>query len=81
MKRRRAFWACLASGFAEPVGAVLGYLILAPILTESVFAAVFGVIAGIMVFLAMDELLPAAQNTAKAMKPFMVWFWTWRFWR
>lgn len=57
-----AFIAALVSGLAEPVGAILGYLLLAPILTETVFGVVFGVIAGIMVFLALDELLPAAKR-------------------
>lgn len=60
-----AFMASLASGLAEPVGAAIGYLILAPYLSDAVFGAVFGVIAGVMVFLALDELLPAAKKYAK----------------
>ncbi|MFC4727933.1 zinc transporter ZupT [Coralloluteibacterium thermophilus] len=60
-----AFVACLVSGMAEPVGAVLGYLVLAPYLSQAVFGAVFGVIAGVMVFLALDELLPTAKRYAK----------------
>lgn len=61
-------WACVAallSGLAEPVGAALGYFILAPFLSDAVFGAVFGIIAGVMVFLALDELLPAAKRHAK----------------
>ena len=54
--------ACLASGLAEPLGAVLGYTMLKPFLSPFVFGAVFGVIAGVMVFLALDELLPAAKR-------------------
>ena len=34
-------------------------------LTESVFGGVFGIIAGVMVFLALDELLPAAKHYSK----------------
>jgi len=60
-----AFVACLLSGLAEPVGAIIGYLVLRPFLSEAVFGAVFGVIAGVMVFLALDELLPAAKRYAK----------------
>jgi ZIP family zinc transporter len=60
-----AFAASLASGLAEPVGAVLGYTVLGNFLSEAVFGAVFGVIAGVMVFLAIDELLPAAKRYAK----------------
>ena len=48
-----------------PVGALVGYLILAPFLSDAVFGAVFGIIAGAMVYLALDELLPAARVYAK----------------
>ena len=58
----KAFFASLLSGLAEPVGAIIGYWLLVPYLTESVFGIVFGMIAGIMVFLALDELLPAAKR-------------------
>lgn len=54
--------ACLMSGLAEPLGALLGYFILRPFLSPVVFGAVFGLIAGVMVFLALDELLPAAKR-------------------
>lgn len=60
-----AFVACLLSGLAEPIGALLGYAVLRPFLSDAVFGAVFGVIAGVMVFLALDELLPAAKRYAK----------------
>ena len=56
--------ACSISAIAEPVGALFGYLILAPFLTPFVFGSVFGVIAGAMVFLSMDELLPTAKRYA-----------------
>lgn len=60
--KKITFLACLLSGLAEPVGAIIGYLILAPFLTPVVYGAVFGVIAGAMVFLSMDELLPTAKR-------------------
>lgn len=63
--RRYAFLACLFSGLAEPIGAVVGYLLLGPFLSEALFGAIFGIIAGVMVFLALDELLPAAKRYAK----------------
>lgn len=50
---------------AELFDAVVGYLVLAPFLSDLVFGAVFGVIAGAMVFLSLDELLPAARHYAK----------------
>lgn len=63
--KKLAVFACLLSGLAEPLGAILGYLVLKPFLSPVVFGAVFGLIAGVMVFLALDELLPAAKRYAK----------------
>ena len=63
--RLYALLACVGSGLAEPLGALIGYTVLAPYLSDAVFGAVFGAIAGIMVFLALDELLPAAKRYAR----------------
>jgi ZIP family zinc transporter len=63
--KRKAIAACSLSAIAEPIGAGLGYAVLAPFLTQGVYGWVFGIIAGIMVFLALDELLPAAKRYAK----------------
>jgi ZIP family zinc transporter len=59
--KSKAVLATAVSGFAEPVGALIGYLALASFLTPFIFGAVFAAIAGAMVFLALDELLPAAR--------------------
>ncbi len=63
--RTKAVSATIISAVAEPAGALIGYLILAPFLTQAVFGAVFGVIAGVMVFLAIDELMPEAKRYSK----------------
>lgn len=60
--KRMTVLACLISGLAEPLGAVMGYFVLKPFLSPEIFGWVFGIIAGAMVFLAMDELLPAAKR-------------------
>jgi zinc transporter, ZIP family len=60
--RRRAFKYSFLSGLAEPVGALIGWLILMPYLNETVFGIVFASVAGIMVFISIDELLPAARE-------------------
>lgn len=60
--KKMALLATLISGLAEPVGALLGYLVLAPFLSPMVYGIVFGMIAGAMVFLSLDELLPAAKR-------------------
>ncbi len=58
--RAKAFLYSLLSGLAEPVGALLGWVALTPFMTDTVFGAVYGAVAGIMVFIALDELLPSA---------------------
>ncbi len=63
--KAKAIGACALSAMAEPVGAALGYFALQPFLTQSVYGWIFGMIAGVMVFLALDELLPAAKKYAK----------------
>ena len=60
-----AFAACLLSGMAEPLGALVGYMLLGPFMSNALFGVIFGVIAGVMVFLALDELLPAAKRYAR----------------
>ena len=60
--RGKAFTLSFLSGLAEPVGALIGYLLLMPILTPTVFGIIFASVAGIMVFISLDELLPTAQE-------------------
>jgi len=63
--RRRAFAYSLLSGLAEPVGAVVGYLLLMPILTPAVMGGMFAAVAGIMVYISLDELLPTSRAYGK----------------
>lgn len=60
--RRKAFFYSFLSGIAEPVGAILGYLILAPFMNDVVFGVVFAAVGGIMVFISIDQLLPTARE-------------------
>ncbi|MEX0589211.1 MAG: zinc transporter ZupT [Cyanobium sp.] len=61
--RRKAFWLSFASGLAEPIGAVVGYVFLRTFLNDTVMGVVFASVAGLMVYICLDELLPAAQRT------------------
>lgn len=63
--RKRAFWLSFLSGLSEPIGALVGYLILAPYLNDNMFGVMFAFIAGIMVFISLDELLPTAEEYGK----------------
>ena len=60
--KKKAFWYSFTSGLAEPVGALIGYLILMPFMTPAVFGILFAGVAGIMVFISLDELLPSARE-------------------
>lgn len=50
------------SGLSEPIGALVGYLILRPFLSETLYGILFAGVAGIMVFISLDELLPSARE-------------------
>ena len=59
--RRKAFVWSFLSGLAEPAGALLGWLLLAPVMSPTLFGLLYAGVAGIMVFISLDELLPAAR--------------------
>ncbi len=60
--RRKAFLYSFLSGLAEPIGALAGFFILMPFLNQTVFGFLFASVAGIMVFISIDFLLPAARE-------------------
>ncbi len=60
--RKKAFLYSFLSGLAEPVGALLGWLVLIPIMSDIVYGILFAGVAGIMVFISVDELLPASRE-------------------
>ena len=63
-KRKALMWSVL-SGFAEPVGAAMGLLILSLFKTDAVLGFVFAMVSGIMIYISFDELLPAAHKYGK----------------
>jgi len=60
--RKKAFFYSFLSGLSEPVGALIGYLLFMPFFTPTLFGVLFAGVAGIMVFISLDELLPAAEE-------------------
>jgi ZIP family zinc transporter len=60
--RKKAFYYSFLSGLSEPVGALVGYFLLRAVVGDLVFGMVFAGVAGIMVFISLDELLPAARE-------------------
>ncbi len=63
--KKKAFWLSFASGLAEPVGALLAYLFLLQYWSHTMNGIIFAVVAGIMVFISLDELLPSAEKYGK----------------
>jgi ZIP family zinc transporter len=67
-KRMRAFFYSVLSGLAEPVGAVVAYLIILLLVggpsgavPPQLMGILFGGVAGIMVYISLDELLPTSR--------------------
>jgi ZIP family zinc transporter len=60
--RRKAFILSFLSGLSEPIGAIIGYFLLRAFFTDSIFGFVFASVAGIMVYISLDELLPTAEE-------------------
>ena len=60
--RKKAFLWSLMSGLAEPLGALVGFAILSAVMNHVVFGVLFAAVAGIMVFISLDELLPTARE-------------------
>ena len=56
--RKKAFAYSFGSGLFEPLGAVFGYLVIGPFMTDQVLAATLAAVGGIMIFISFDELLP-----------------------
>lgn len=63
--RKKAFIYSFLSGISEPVGALLGFFIFFWLFNDLVFGLVFAGVAGIMVFISLDELLPTAREFGK----------------
>jgi ZIP family zinc transporter len=60
--RRRAFLWSVLSGLAEPVGAGLAALVLLPFLNDVVLGYTLAAVAGVMVFISLDELVPVSRS-------------------
>jgi len=60
--RKKAFRYSFLAGLAEPVGAVIGFVVLLPFLSSSLLSSLLAFVAGIMVYISIDELLPMAHR-------------------
>lgn len=60
--KTKAILYSLVAGLAEPLGAVIAYLIFGTFISGFVLGALFSLVAGVMVYIAFDELLPASRS-------------------
>ena len=60
-KRQAVFYSFL-SGIAEPIGGILGFILLKTVMPASMVGALFAAVAGIMVYISFDTLLPLARE-------------------
>ncbi|MEO9247966.1 zinc transporter ZupT [Citricoccus nitrophenolicus] len=63
-RRKAVRWSFL-SGLAEPAGALIGFALLMPLMNDFTLGTTFALVAGIMVFISLDELLPTAREYGK----------------
>ena len=60
--RKKAFWWSFLSGIAEPLGAGVAALVLLPFLSDAILGYILAAVAGIMVFITLDELIPVSRS-------------------
>lgn len=61
MSRKKSLFYTFLAGLSEPLGALIGYLMLRPFLSPALIGFLYAAVAGIMVFISFDELLPGAE--------------------
>mmetsp|Transcript_4687 Transcript_4687/g.6319 ORF Transcript_4687/g.6319 Transcript_4687/m.6319 type:complete len:301 (-) Transcript_4687:400-1302(-) len=59
--RWRGLWWSFISGISEPIGGLIGYLVLyGDNMSEVAYGSLFGIVGGMMVYIAVIELIPTA---------------------
>lgn len=60
--KKKAFIFSFLSGLAEPIGALIGFMFLSWYYSDAAFGFIFAAVAGIMIYISLDELLPTAEE-------------------
>lgn len=60
--KRRAFLYSFLSGIAEPVGGVIGFVIIKTFFPNMCLGLLFALVAGIMTYISLDTLLPLSKD-------------------
>ncbi len=64
--RTKSFWWSMLSGIAEPLGGLLAFLLLRPYINDTLMSVALAGVAGVMVYISIDELLPSAREFGRA---------------
>ncbi len=62
---KRAVLFALGAGLAEPIGALTAFLFLGRFITPQILGYLFSAVAGIMVYVAVDEIIPASRQLSR----------------
>ena len=60
--KRKAFWYSFLSGMAEPVGGVIGFILIQTLFPNICIGVLFALVAGIMTYISIDTLLPMSKS-------------------
>lgn len=60
--KSKAFKYTFLSGLAEPIGALIALLVLKPFINEIILSIIFAIVAGIMLYISFEELIPEARK-------------------
>ena len=60
--KKKAFLISIITGLTEPFGALVGFILFKNYMNEAFLGILLGIVAGIMVYISLDELLPSAQK-------------------
>ncbi len=63
--RKKAFLWSFITGLSEPIGAIVVWLILFPFINDFLINAMLAVVAGFMIYISLDELLPVSRSFGK----------------
>lgn len=58
----KAFKYTFYSGIAEPIGAFMAFFFLKPFINDIILSIIFAIVAGIMLYIAFAELIPASRK-------------------
>ncbi len=60
--KRKAFFYSILSGITEPIGAIIGYVLLSNYFNDATFGFIFSFVAGMMIYISIGELIPSAKK-------------------